>query len=49
MRQMEEVLALQSYAQAEAGTNAPCFSFVSHRETRAIAIGAAPAEPIGDR
>ena len=51
MRPMEEVLALQSYAQAEAGTNAPCFSWASVRETRALApvVGAVPAEPNGGR
>lgn len=47
MKPMEEVLALQSYAQAEAATSAPCFSFHSVRETRAIVIGAKPAEANG--
>jgi hypothetical protein len=46
MKPMEEVLALQSYAQAEAEVGAgACFSYVSHRET--IAIAAQPAEPNG--
>ena len=49
MKPMEEVLALQSYDQAEADTNALCFSWSSIRETRAIVIGAQPAEPKGDR
>ena len=46
MKPMEEVLALQSYAQAEAEAGGgACFSFVSHRETIAPGIAAEPAEP----